>query len=196
MSMKFLVDTLEVDLEELHDYALSNELDFAVEFDRTVQEYLVNGSAEDEANNPDGYVLTSGTQLDHPAFTEEYIGVHLEPIPNPWYKLGKELEAILDYAASMAVAGSEDRVIGYLAILSDGWRWEDITPEGIKDSMYSFKGLYSDLFEVVEELIDEGEMDPIPNYVVYDEDATASEAESMGHFSSYRVNWHTHAVFV
>lgn len=193
MSMKFLVDTLEVDLEELYDYALSNELDFAVEFDRTVQEYLVNGSAEDEANNPDGYVLTSGTQLDHPAFTEEYIGVHLEPVPNPWYKLGKELEAIMDYASGPEM---ENKVIGYLAILADGWRWEDITPDGIKDSMYNFRGLYSDLIEVVGELIDEGQMDPIPDYVVYDEDATAEEAESMGHFSSYRVNWHTHAVFV
>lgn len=193
MSMKFLVDTLEVDLEELYDYTLSNELDFAVEFDRTVQEYLVNGSDEDEANNPDGYVLTSGTHLDHPSFTEEYISVYLEPIPNPWYKLGQELGAILDYASGPEM---EDKVVGYLAILNDGWRWEDITPDGIRDSMYNFKGLYSDLIEVVGELIDEGQMDPIPDYVVYDEDATAEEAESMGHFSSYRVNWHTHAVFV
>lgn len=190
--IKFLVDTLGINLSKMYDEVLEKELDFPVEFDRTVQEYLVNGSVEDEANNPEGYVLTSGVYLDHDDFTQGYIDVDLRDIPNPWYHLGHELEAILEFASDDR---NHDKVIGYLALLNDGWKWEAIESKVIEERMINFMGLYSDLDDVVQELIANGEMDPIPSYVVYDEEATAESAENEGYFSSYEVNWHTHAVW-
>lgn len=191
--IKFLADTLEINLSEMYDEVLEKELDFAVEFDRTVQEYLVNDSVEDEPNNPDGYVFIGSVSLDHFEFHNDYIDVDLRDIPNPWYHLGTELEAILEFASE---SNNEEKVIGYLALLNDGWRWESITPKDIRERMVGFRGLYDDMDDLIQEMISDGLIDPIPSYVVYDEEATAESAENEGFFSSFDVNWRTKAIWV
>ena len=190
--IKFLADGMELNLTELYDYTMKSDLDFAVEFDRLVQEYLVNNSVEDEPNNPEGYVFTGRTVLDHDDFSD-YIDIDLQDVPNPWYALGVELKTIMEFASDDR---NHDKTIGYLALLNDGWKWQDITPEGIKYAMVGFKGLYNDLFDVVQEMIDGGDLDPIPNYVVFDEDETAQSVEDGGHFSSFCVNWTTQAIWI
>lgn len=179
---------LEVDLEALADYCLSNELEFLDEFKKRVLNWMVYSSSEGFSEHYDPQVYS--IYLD----VEPYVGsvdIDLTDGENWLNILALELEAIVDYGTF--VSWDDDlrlRLASYLCYIQyDGWRWEEITFKEIKERMSTFKGVYSYKSEVVDELIEDGTLDPVPDWVVHDEGESADYAEERGYFSTYEMGW-------
>lgn len=185
---------LEIDLSEFYDYVAENELSFGDEFHRNIMEYLIQNSRAEDRTEPDYEPVITNVHLDHMRFTS-YIDVTVMDGPEGWHRLGEELEALCQYGKDSKV--DDDRLVGYLVLLDDSYAWEaESHVDAIRDRMTSFRGVYGSLSEVVDDLIVDGDLEPVPDYVIHDEEASAEEAERMGYFSSYEVNSWTYAVFI
>ncbi len=185
---------LEIDLEEFSDYCVTHELDFVEEFKKRVWNWMVYSSSDGFSVDYDPQVYSIHLAVE-PSVGQ--VEIDLIETGDIWDHLAKQLEGIVDYGAFVSWDDDgELRLAAFLAYVeSDGWRWEELTFKSIKERMETFRGVYSYKSEVVDELIEEGTLDPVPDWVCYNEDDSAEEAERMGYYSSYGFGWR-HAVWV
>lgn len=176
---------LEIDLEELDDYCVSNDREFREEFLCRMWNYIAYSVSG--AKNHDFEEVVYNIHLDVDALSQ-YISIDFKSHGDDrWHVLATQLEGLLDYARWVNWDSmSEERLAAFLAMVEvDGWRWTNFSFGEIKESMATFKGIYGDRWGVVEDLIDDGTLDPIPSWVELDEEMTAENVEDNGYFSSY-----------
>lgn len=188
-------EPLQIDLEEFHDHVTTHDVDFREEFLSRLWNYIAYSVSGAQNKNFEEIVYTMHLDVEG---LDDYVQIDfLSEGDDRWHKLATELEAISDYGSWVAWDFMDNRLAAYLAYVSyDGWKWEEKTFKKIRERMVGFKGIYNDKTEVVDELIESQELDPIPSYVVHDEAATADEAEDMGYFSSYPFGRYSIAVWI
>lgn len=177
---------LEVDLLDFYENCMLSMLTASDELHKVIMNHLVYTTEGGKDEDFDPILWSLNLEVEGLG----YVDLTLGDSTNPFLFLCRELEAILDYRASRPTYVEDEYTIAYLAYVSyDGWQWETKTLAEIKDRMSTYQGTYDYLSTFVDEMIEAGELDPVPDWVVHSEEESAAEAESMGYFSSYPVDW-------
>lgn len=182
---------LEVDIQELWDYCLSEDLDFTSEFLKRVHNWMVYSSSDGFSEEYDPQVYSMYLDVE-PSVGQVDIDLHIGEEDGGWSRFGREMAAIACYGEYVDWDDDgRDRLGAYLTLVNydTGWRARTITFGAILNDMSTFKGIYRTKWDVVEEMIDNGELDPIPSWVEYSEDRTAESVEEMGYFTAYDYGW-------
>lgn len=185
-------DTLRIDLEQFSDYVDENGLDFKDEFLAAVWNYMVHTEADGFTKEYEPQIYQ--TILDNED-TGSFINVYLNHVESDggWSNLADQLEALCEYAREVDwLNGPCDRFKGLLAHIEDEtWEWTNITKDSIEEAMDGYRGIPDDVWDVVCDLIDDGLIEPIPDWVMADRNATIRELELMGIITTRRYGWYT-----